>query len=194
MIRQVIAWLWGAWLLYWAISAIGSKATARRESFASRLVYIVPLVVGGLLIGSRRLPGALFAARLWPLSAIAAWSGVVLLAAGLAFSVWARVHLGTNWSGEVTVKQGHELIRSGPYAWVRHPIYTGLILALLGTAVTTNRVAAVLGMAIIVASFVLKLRAEEVFMRETFPVDYPRYRAEVPGLVPFTRPRRSAPR
>ena len=118
----------------------------------------------------------------------------MLLAAGLAFSVWARVHLGTNWSGEVTVKQGHELIRSGPYAWVRHPIYTGLILALLGTAVTTNRVAAVLGMAIIVASFVLKLRAEEVFMRETFPGEYERYAAAVPALVPFTKPRQSAPR
>ena len=131
MIAYLVAGLWAAWFLYWAVSAIGSKATARRESFASRLAYLVPLVVGGLLIGSRQGRWALLATRLWPPSAIAGWSGVALLAAGLAFSVWARVHLGANWSGDVTVKEGHELIRSGPYAWVRHPIYTGLIVALL---------------------------------------------------------------
>ena len=71
----------------------------------------------------------------WQRSFSAYWIGLALLCAGLAFAVWARVELGRNWSGSVTVKEGHELIRSGPYAYVRHPIYTGLIAALIGTAV-----------------------------------------------------------
>ena len=117
-----------------------------------------------------------------------------MLVVGLVFSVWARVHLGRNWSGVVTVKQGHELIRTGPYAYVRHPIYTGLIAAMVGTAIASGTVRAAIGVLIIAASFVVKLRREEVFMRETFPGEYPRYAAEVPALVPFTRPQRSAAR
>ena len=92
----------------------------------------------------------------------------------------------------MTVKQGHELVRSGPYACVRHPIYTGLISALLGTAIASGTVRAAIGLAIIVASFVRKLRTEEDFMRETFPGEYQRYSAQTPSLVPFTKPR-SAP-
>src|SRR5262249_30603247 len=133
-------------------------------------------------------------ARLWPRSFGAYWCGVALLAAGLAFSVWARVRLGRNWSGTVTVKEGHELIRSGPYAWVRHPIYTGLITAVAGTAITFGTVRAFLGLLLVAAGLLRKLRAEERFMRETFPGEYERYSATVPALVPFTRPRQSAPR
>ena len=120
--------------------------------------------------------------------------GVALLAAGLAFAVWARVHLGRNWSGSVTVKAGHELIRTGPYGYVRHPIYTGLIAALLGTAITSGTVRAAVGFAIMVVAFLYKLRLEEAFMRETFPEEYPRYAAVVPRLIPWPRPRQSAPR
>jgi protein-S-isoprenylcysteine O-methyltransferase Ste14 len=192
--RQLIAVLWLAWGLYWIVSALNNKATMRRESLASRLAYVVPLLVGGVLIAWRTVPWAWLAARLWPRSLTAYWVGVALIAAGLAFSVWARVHLGRNWSGSVTVKEGHELIRSGPYACVRHPIYTGLIAALLGTAITAATVGAALGLGVITFSFLRKLRGEEAFMRETFPGEYQRYSAEVPALVPFTRPPQSAPR
>jgi protein-S-isoprenylcysteine O-methyltransferase Ste14 len=192
--RRLIGLLWLLWGLYWLVAAASSKRTVRRESAGARLAYVIPLLIGALLIGWRGVPWAPLAARLWPSSLTAWWIGLVLVATGMGFSVWARVHLGTNWSGSVTVKEGHELIRSGPYAYVRHPIYTGLIASLLGTAIAVGTAGAALGFAIISASFVRKLRAEEVFMRETFPVEYPRYRAEVPGLVPFTRPRRSAPR
>ena len=192
--RQLIAVLWLAWALYWMASALNNKATVRRESLASRLMYVLPLIVGGVLIGWRNGPWGWLGMRLWPPSLAAYWIGVVVLALGLLFSVWARVHLGRNWSGEVTVKEGHELIRTGPYAYVRHPIYTGLIAALLGTALASGTVRAAIGFVIIVASFLVKLRREEVFMRETFPGQYEKYREQVPALVPFTRPRRSAPR
>jgi protein-S-isoprenylcysteine O-methyltransferase Ste14 len=94
----------------------------------------------------------------------------------------------------VTLKEGHELIRSGPYAYVRHPIYTGLLVALLGTAVACGELRALIGLAVVAAAFVRKLRIEERFMRESFPEQYARYSSEVPALIPFARPRRSAPR
>lgn len=192
--RQVIGLLWLAWAVYWLVSSVRIKAAVRRESTASRLAHVIPLIVGGVLIGGRKLPWGPLNARLWPHSPTAYWIGLTLLVAGLAFAVWARVHLGRNWSASVTVKEGHELIRSGPYAYARHPIYTGLITAVLGTAIVSGTVRAAVGLVIITVSLLRKLRTEEAFMRETFPGEYERYSADVPALVPFTKPRQSAPR
>jgi protein-S-isoprenylcysteine O-methyltransferase Ste14 len=132
--------------------------------------------------------------RLWPRSLIVYWIGLAVLVAGLGFAVWARVHLGRNWSGAVTIKEDHELIRTGPYTYVRHPIYTGILTGVIGTAICSGTLRATLGFLIIAIALVRKLRAEEVFMRETFPGQYEKYREEVPALVPFTRLQRSAPR
>jgi protein-S-isoprenylcysteine O-methyltransferase Ste14 len=192
--RQLIGVLWLAWALYWLASALNNKATLRRESLVTRLMYVLPLLVGFVLIGWHDARWAWLNTRLWPRSLAAYWIGVALLVAGLAFSVWARVHLGRNWSGVVTVKEGHELIRTGPYGYVRHPIYTGLIAAALGTAVASGTVRAAIGVLIIAVSFLVKLRREEAFMRETFPGQYELYSAQVPALIPFTRPPQSAPR
>jgi protein-S-isoprenylcysteine O-methyltransferase Ste14 len=192
--RQVIGLLWFAWAVYWMLSSIRIKPAVRREPIASRLAHVIPLAVGVVLIGWRELPWGVLNLRLWPHSLLAYGIGLALLVAGLAFAVWARVHLGRNWSGSVTVKEGHELIRSGPYAYVRHPIYTGLITAVLGTAITSGTLRAALGLVIITLSLVRKLRAEEAFMRDTFPGEYQRYCAQVPALIPFTAVPRSAPR
>jgi protein-S-isoprenylcysteine O-methyltransferase Ste14 len=192
---RTIALLWIAWALYWLISAVGNKTTRQRESLVARLLYVLPLWVGGVLIAWRRAPWAWWEAmRLWPHNPTTPAIGLALLVAGLVFSVWARVHLGRNWSGIVTVKEGHELIRTGPYACVRHPIYTGILTAVLGTAIVSATVRAALGFAIITTALVIKLRVEERFMRETFPAEYPAYAASVPALIPFTRLQRSAPR
>jgi protein-S-isoprenylcysteine O-methyltransferase Ste14 len=188
---RLIGWLWSGWGLYWILSALHNKATQRRESLASRLAHLLPLALGGTLIASPRTACSALAWRLWPPSLAADGLGVALVIAGLAFAIWARVHLGGNWSGTVTIKQGHELIRSGPYAYVRHPIYTGLLAALFGTTVASGTVHAALGLAIIAVALWRKSRIEEGFMREIFPDAYPRYSAEVPALLPFTRPRHS---
>ena len=190
---HLIFWIWCAWALFWLVSAFGTKKAARREPFGPRLFYILIGVGGGVLLASRELPSPLNL-RLWPRCALSYWIGIVVLLAGVAFAVWARVHLGRNWSGTVTVKEDHELIRTGPYAYVRHPIYTGLITGLIGTAICSGTLHAALGAAIIAAALYVKSRTEERFMRETFPGQYQKYCEEVPALIPFTRLPRSAPR
>ena len=191
--RHLILWAWCAWALYWLVSSIGNKATQRREPLGSRLAYVLPLVLGGVLLGVRVLPwAALLGTRLWPRSFLVYCVGFLILLAGLAFAVWARMHLGRNWSGAVTVKEGHELIRTGPYRFVRHPIYTGILTAVIGTAICSGTLRAALGFALIAAALAYKLRKEEAFMREVFPGQYDTYRGEVPALIPFTKPRRSA--
>ena len=184
----LIKWVWTAWALYWLAAAIGTKKTQRRASPRSRLAHLLPLLVGGLLIGLPGLPwDAALGMRLWPPSDLLYGVGFTLLIAGLAFAVWARVHLGRNWSGMVTVKEGHELIRTGPYGYVRHPIYTGILTGAVGTAICSDTLGAALGVVIIAIALGRKLRIEEALMRETFPGQYQKYCAEVPALVPFTK-------
>ena len=193
--RHLIFWIWVAWALFWLVTAFFTKKTARREPLGPRFIYVLIGAVGAVLIASHGLPwSSLMNLRFWPRSMWAYWTGVAVLLAGVAFAVWARVHLGSNWSGTVTVKEDHELIRTGPYAWVRHPIYTGLIAGLIGTAICSGTLRAALGVAIIATALYVKSRTEERFMLETFPGQYERYREEVPALVPFTKLRRSAPR
>ncbi len=193
-VRQLLLCLWLAWLLYWLASAATAKPTQRRESLASRLSHVLPLLSGVYLIIWPRLPIPWLSAPMLPEVPARYCVALALVAAGLAFTVWARVHLGKNWSGTVTQKAGHELVRSGPYAYVRHPIYTGLLAALLGSAIALGEPRGFLGLLIVLAAFWRKLRIEEGFMRELFPGEYARYLTEVPALLPFTGARRSAPR
>jgi len=192
--RQLMLGLWLAWLLYWVISALSAKTTRRRESLGSRLSHVVPLLIGVALIVWPRVPSDWLSLRLLPHRPLTYAVGVALLVLGLAFTVWARLHLGQNWSGTVTLKEGHELIRSGPYAYVRHPIYTGLLVALLGSAVACGELRAMIGLSVVAGAFIRKLRIEERLMREIFPGQYQRYCAQVPALVPFTKLPRSVPR
>jgi protein-S-isoprenylcysteine O-methyltransferase Ste14 len=193
-LRTLMLGSWLAWGLYWIISSQNTKTTERRESSASRVLYSVLLLGGGLLMAVPRTHLGWLATQLLPDAPLRFRLALGLLAAGLALTVWARVHLGRNWSGTVTLKEGHELVRSGPYALVRHPIYTGLLLAFAGTALACGDSAAVTGLALVLISFLYKLRIEEGFMRARFPGQYESYAAEVPALVPFTGARRSAQR
>jgi protein-S-isoprenylcysteine O-methyltransferase Ste14 len=180
-----IAWIgpmWGIWGLYWFISAVGARSTKRRESPGSRLSYVLPILLGIWLMANRTsLPTVVIV----PDTDDSMRLALALVALGLGFSIWARWHLGRNWSAVVTAKEGHELIRSGPYAWVRHPIYTGMLTAGLGTAIALGGLHAFTGWAIVTAGYIRKLQIEERWMREVFGEQYTKYVGEVDALVPY---------
>lgn len=177
---------WFSWFCYWRISARHTKPIERRESRASRAAHIAPMLIGAALLLMRTIPGGgLLFRRLWAPSAGIDAVAVALVVAGLAFSVWARAHLGSNWSGTVTVKQGHALIRTGPYALLRHPIYTGLLLGFIGTALWRDQWRAWLAVLIVVAALWYKLRLEERWMGETFGELYAQYRHQTYALIPY---------
>ncbi len=182
---QLIALLWGAWFIYWQVAALNAKTTRRRESRWSRAAHIAPLLAAVFLLFIPDMPGDAIFARFLPRTIEIYWVGVGLLVAGLGFSVWARRRLGRNWSGTVTVKEDHELIRTGPYRWVRHPIYTGILLGFFGTAIALGEWRGLIAVAFVVVAFLLKIRLEERWMIETFGDAYRRYRAEVKALIPF---------
>ena len=137
--------LWLAWCFYWLVASLRTKPTRRQEGLASRASHIVPLLLGVLLLSFPRLAGPWLRVRVLPPAYAWFWVGFCCVALGLGFSVVARVWLGGNWSGTVTLKQGHELIRTGPYRFVRHPIYTGLLLAVLGSAIAIGEWRGLLG-------------------------------------------------
>jgi protein-S-isoprenylcysteine O-methyltransferase Ste14 len=182
--RYALDTLWLTWLIYWCAAAFKAKATTRSESMTSRLLHFVPLGVAIVLLVWPAARGSWLALRFLPYTLSGFFLGFILAMAGLCLSVLARVWLGGNWSGTVTLKQDHELIRAGPYRWVRHPIYTGLLLGLLGSAIATGQWRGLLALALIAIAFLRKISTEERFLTEQFGATYTRYQAEVAALVP----------
>jgi protein-S-isoprenylcysteine O-methyltransferase Ste14 len=179
--------LWLSWIAYWWLPAHRSKITERVESVGSRLLHIIPLVLAALLLWTNRVPVPFLEVRLFAPAVWHFWVAALVTAAGLLFTVWARVHLGRNWSGMVTIKQDHELIVTGPYALVRHPIYTGLLLAFIGTAFARGDARGLLAVVLVWAALWRKLRLEERWMVGQFGQRYEDYRQRVPALVPSWR-------
>jgi protein-S-isoprenylcysteine O-methyltransferase Ste14 len=176
--------LWIAWGLYWWIASRGVKRVVRRESLASRALHLGPLAIATALLAAPFVPGWL--GERWASATQNVYVvGLALVAAGLLFTVWARIALGGNWSGTVTLKQDHEIIRSGPYRWIRHPIYTGLLLACLGSAIALGEWRGLLALWIAAAAFWRKLRIEEQWLDELFGSAYADYRQSTWALVPF---------
>jgi len=174
---------WIAWLLYWLAMAVSTKRTVERGGLFGYRVVAIVLVIGLAAVG--RLAGVSAQSHLWHMSLVLGIVSDCIVLAGAAFTVWARITLGRNWSAEVTFKQDHELIESGPYALVRHPIYTGLILMALGTAIDYGRA---IGAALFVGlcgALWWKARQEEQIMISHFPDAYADYRARVHAIVPF---------
>jgi protein-S-isoprenylcysteine O-methyltransferase Ste14 len=178
----------GCWLVFaaiWVLAALSTKRTVYRESRAQRLRYWVFLVIASLLLlYGRRLPYPLNLSII-PHVAPIAWTAAVLCVIGLAFAVWARVTLGRNWSGVVTLKEGHELVERGPYRFVRHPIYTGILTMFFATALARGHFSGFLGALLMFASFWIKLRDEEKLMLQQFPERYADYRLRAKRIIPF---------
>ena len=176
--------MWLGWGLYWVLAARRAKAVRWREDWIARAVDTGLLLAAVLLmIAGHRLP-TLLCERFLLRGIVALAIGALLTAIGLGFAVWARVHLGRNWSGTVTLKDDHTLIRTGPYARLRHPIYSGVLLALAGTALAVGEWRAVIALGLVFVAFLRRVRVEEEHLRKIFP-DYDRYRRETAALIPF---------
>jgi protein-S-isoprenylcysteine O-methyltransferase Ste14 len=181
---SAIGYCWDFLGIIWIIGIIFTKPTLRAQSAPARLLYIVLTIVGGLLIAGYFFPGSVLDAHFVPHTYAIATLGFALTVAGCLFAVWARVTLGTNWSGRPMVKAGHELVVRGPYALARHPIYTGLLLALAGTIVAYGQWRGIAGFFVVVLGLLVKISQEEKLMMETFPQEYPGYRQRVKALIP----------
>jgi len=177
--------VWIAWGVIWILAASWSARTRVLQRARDRLLNSVPVIGGGILLFSRTSADSQWGRLVLPVTPMLVWVGFGATVAGLLFAVWARFALGRMWSGRVTLKEEHALVERGPYGLVRHPIYTGLVLALLGTALARNTVLAWAGTLLVVAGLILKLKQEERLLEGHFGPGYAGYRSRVKGLIPF---------
>ncbi len=150
--------VWILFLVYWQIKAANTKSTRRLEPAASRILRVFIFLIAIVLLSTTRIPLPLLYLQLWPAGLWPFWLGAAVTIAGLLFAVWGRQHLGSNWSRSVTIKQGHELITTGPYALVRHPIYTGILTGFLGMAIAISQVRGFIVLVLIFLALWIKLR------------------------------------
>ncbi len=183
-IQDAIIGCWAVFVVFWAITATSTKRTVERQNMSSRLEHSLPIFAGAwLVLKGTGDPGPL-GDRVLPHDVPILVLALAITVGGLALALWARVTLGRNWSGIVTFKQDHELVRHGPYGHVRHPIYSAILLMVLGTALAIGTLGALIGLPLILLGVWLKLRQEEALMTEHFPAEYSAYRSEVSALIP----------
>jgi protein-S-isoprenylcysteine O-methyltransferase Ste14 len=185
MFARIIVGLWFVWAISWFVAALWSAPVEKRAGMGREWGHRAVTVVGALVlfVPAHGYEGAL---RLWHIGFAGAWAMVAVMVVGFAFAWWARIHLGRLWSGQITKKADHHVVDTGPYGMVRHPIYTGILLAAFATAVAKGTILGLVGAVILSVGLWMKGRIEEEWLRtELGPEVYDSYRRHVPMLVPF---------
>ncbi|MGH7941890.1 MAG: methyltransferase family protein [Limisphaerales bacterium] len=182
---------WWSFVAYWVISAFWVRKTKVIEPLLSRMTHLVVGTLALLIFVFRNFLPPPMTRQLWPQNKFTFWTGAIVMLAGLGFAVWARIHLGRYWSGSITLKEGHRLIRSGPYQFVRNPIYTGILTGVAGTAIALGEVCGLIALVILVATYVWKIQREQRLLAGEFGEEYAAYCRDVPALVPYKLPSRS---
>lgn len=159
-------------LFYGVLAIVGRKQTKQRESSTTRLPHVGAMIAAFVLLFERSASLGPLSRRFFPDSRSAASAGVLLTACGLALAIWARAHLSANWSANIMIRAGHSLVRTGPYAHLRHPVYSGLLLAVSGTALAQGKWQGLLALAIVVAAFSIKAKREETLLRGEFGSEF----------------------
>jgi protein-S-isoprenylcysteine O-methyltransferase Ste14 len=195
--QKLIGVCWILFIAYWSINAWSTKKTAERASVAALLWYRVLFIIGVLVslvparwsgLDALVVPHSLVTgldALVVPPSLVTDGIAVCVCILGLLGAIWARRTLAGNWSSEVVFKENHELVERGPYRWVRHPIYTSILLMVLGPVLTAGHIASFVGLLFMVSGLWIKLRQEEALMLRHFPAQYAAYRTRVKALIPF---------
>lgn len=184
-LRNIVGIGWLLFFAFWWISAIGVKKNIRRRSLRWEAGIRI-LAVAAIILLARMPSARTFFEQQQPIGvdSILGVSGLIVCFAGFALAVWARLHLGRNWGMPMSLKEGHELVTTGPYRYVRHPIYSGILLAFLGSALVAGRMwlPVFIGFGIY---FVYSARTEEGLMLQRFPQEYPQYKKRTKALLPF---------
>ncbi|MEZ5971536.1 MAG: isoprenylcysteine carboxylmethyltransferase family protein [Hyphomonadaceae bacterium] len=181
---SLITFAWAGWAASWLAAAVWTRRTSARAGGAELPSRLVSLVGAGLLFTPTH---GFSLGPDWDVSEPTAWAMFGMVIFGIAFAWWARLHLGTLWSGSVTRKADHRVVETGPYALVRHPIYTGLLASAFATAVARGELVALIGAILFSLGIWMKARLEERFLSEELGPEYAAYRKRVPMLVPFLR-------
>jgi protein-S-isoprenylcysteine O-methyltransferase Ste14 len=177
--------MWVTWYIYWIVSAFGAKRVQRRESTISLATHRLPILFAVLLLFlAPRLPPVL-SGRVIPRDDLTSCLAVALVALGLGFAAWARRHLAGNWSANVTLKEDHQLIRTGPYRLVRNPIYTGMLVAVMGTVIAMGTPLGLILFVAVAVAFVRKIAVEEQFMTAAFGAEFESYRSSTASLIQY---------
>jgi protein-S-isoprenylcysteine O-methyltransferase Ste14 len=184
---QLLALIWLAWVITWVVASFWSGRTKTHVQTLDSLVYRLPILLGAILL-SPWTTAALGESRLYDLGNAGTYVLAAVVLLGVSFTWWARIHLGRFWSNAITHKEGHRIVDTGPYGLVRHPIYAGLILAILATGVAVATWTSLLGALLISFGEWRKARMEESFLCTKMGLDaYGRYSRRVPMIVPFIR-------
>ena len=173
--------IWVAFTNYWSYQAARAAPAKQAESKHSRRFHQL-LLNGSILLLFVPIPG--LRERFLPLNNVVIAVGFGVLIGTAMLGVWARRHLGRNWSGAISAAAGHQLIRSGPYRTVRHPIYTAIIGMFVGTAIISGEMHALLGVLIVTVAYWRKIRLEEAHLRNIFGADYDAYTKGTSALIP----------
>ena len=188
-IHLIYVWLipaiWLVWLGFWIFFSRNVRPTSEREPPMSRCIH---LSLVGLAIALITLPVFRRGPLGWhwlPTTPSSFFVGVAILVSGCIFAIWARRYLGTNWSGTITVKKEHELVRNGPYSFARHPIYTGFIMGIAGSAIALGELRGILAVFLFIVAYLRKIRIEEKWLIAHFGQAYKDYRKDVRALIPF---------
>jgi protein-S-isoprenylcysteine O-methyltransferase Ste14 len=175
--------IWASFWLFWLFLAIKTRSPVKIRR--SVLFPFLPfLVIAIWIVITSLFPGLIFV-QVVPEDLFIGAAGIAITLAGLGFAIWARLHLGTNWSGAPVIRVHHTLIRTGPYRFVRHPIYTGILFAFVGTALVIGAFWAFLAIVILLIAFMGKILQEEKVLVEEFGESYIQYKKEVKSIIPF---------
>lgn len=176
--------LWMLLCLYWLISSLQRKASIKREPWLQRLRHLIPMSAAVFLLFHRNLYLGWLEKRFVPQLLSIEMAGVAITAAGIALAMWARWHLGMNWSSAVAIREKHELIRTGPYRFMRHPIYSGILIGFAGTALVRGEVSGIAGFGIALIAFYCKARKEESYLTQEFGLRFAEHLKQTGMFLP----------
>ena len=178
---------WIVFVLYWIVSAIRTRDTLQTESFVSRYSILLIEVAGFVLLFRHSAGIGFLGNRFRHRTLASAIVGSILTWMGIGLAIWARYHLAEYWSARITIKEDHQLIRTGPYAHLRHPIYSGIILATIGSALVIDEWRCVLGVCLVLTGYCLKARKEEALLTRQFGDSFREHQKNAGFLIPRFR-------